>query len=151
MRRNVNYRKLEKILIGSTTKDKSKICRPQCGKNLSKAQFHGLERNYEIKLKHPTYRFINIYIKGDSIAIIDTLRLCRLHIITDDYAKVFYENKTLSVHRLVLEAKLGRELMDGEQTHHLNRNKLDNRPNNLIAVDNNTHKLIHKILKEIEK
>ena len=65
--------------------------------------------------------------------------------------KVFYENKTLSVHRLVLEAKLGRELSDREQTHHLNRNKLDNRPSNLIAVDNNTHKFLHKILKEIEK
>ena len=37
------------------------------------------------------------------------------------------------VHRLVLEAKLGRKLADDEEAHHINADRLDCRPENLEA------------------
>lgn len=43
------------------------------------------------------------------------------------------------VHRLVLEAKLGRPLRDDEQAHHINGNTLDNSPENLQAVPRVKH------------
>lgn len=43
------------------------------------------------------------------------------------------------VHRLVLEAKLGRGIRRGFQAHHINGNTLDNRPENLQEIETETH------------
>ena len=43
----------------------------------------------------------------------------------------------LATHRLVMERILGRKLQKGEVVHHINRNRKDNRPENL-ALCNNT-------------
>jgi len=47
------------------------------------------------------------------------------------------------VHRLVLEAKLGRKLTNDEEAHHINGDRLDCRPENLEAqpVDGHRHYL----------
>lgn len=44
------------------------------------------------------------------------------------------------VHRLVLEAKLGRPLGENEETHHLNGDRLDCRPENLEVVKVEEHR-----------
>jgi hypothetical protein len=44
------------------------------------------------------------------------------------------------VHRLVMEAKLGRKLEADEEVHHLNGNRLDARPENLKVVEVEEHR-----------
>jgi len=40
-------------------------------------------------------------------------------------------------HIIILEAKLGRPLKNGEVTHHIDENKLNNSPENLMAFESN--------------
>lgn len=47
-------------------------------------------------------------------------------------------------HRLVAETKIGRALRPGEQVHHKNHDKTDNRPENLEVVTIQEHRLEHR-------
>lgn len=48
-------------------------------------------------------------------------------------------------HRLVMEVELQRYLTSDEIIHHKNRNKSDNRPENLEVIDMAEHRRIHNI------
>jgi predicted Zn-ribbon and HTH transcriptional regulator len=47
-------------------------------------------------------------------------------------------------HRLVAAEKIGRPLTSEEHVHHINHDKLDNRPENLMIVDRAQHLIEHK-------
>lgn len=46
-----------------------------------------------------------------------------------------------TVHRLIAEYKMGRKLKKKEQVHHINHNKLDNHPDNIMVVKNHKEHL----------
>lgn len=46
-------------------------------------------------------------------------------------------------HRIVIEAKLGRSLRDGEEVHHIDRDRLNNDPENLLVVTRAQHMRLH--------
>jgi hypothetical protein len=46
-------------------------------------------------------------------------------------------------HQQVMKAFLGRELLPGEEVHHLNGIKTDNRIENLFVIDKKNHSRVH--------
>lgn len=59
------------------------------------------------------------------------------------YRKMRVNGKQVNVCRYVMEQKLGRPLEKGEYVHHINGNKLDDRPENLALVSPKEHADIH--------
>jgi len=51
--------------------------------------------------------------------------------------------KKKSVHRMVMEDKLGRKLKDDEDVHHIDGNRTNNSPSNLEVVNHSLHILEH--------
>ncbi|EGC31396.1 hypothetical protein DICPUDRAFT_39985 [Dictyostelium purpureum] len=47
-------------------------------------------------------------------------------------------------HRTVAEKKIGRPIEPNEHVHHINKNKVDNRPSNLVVIKDNIHREVHR-------
>lgn len=61
------------------------------------------------------------------------------------YAMVTKDGIERLVHVLVAEAALGKPLPQGAQVHHIDENRLNNEPSNLVICPNNAyHRLIHQ-------
>lgn len=52
------------------------------------------------------------------------------------------------VHRLVAKGHLGRELRDDEHVHHINRDTVDNAPENLVVLPEGAHIRLHTEMRE---
>lgn len=55
------------------------------------------------------------------------------------------------IHRLLAEKVLGRELLPGEEVHHIDLNHLNNRPENLTVLNKGEHSLLHSSVKARDK
>ncbi len=54
------------------------------------------------------------------------------------------------LHRVIVENKINRLLYFGEDVHHINKNKQDNRPENLEVLNKSEHATLHRKVNVIE-
>ncbi len=59
------------------------------------------------------------------------------------YEQRSFHGKRRAVHVLLMEEILGRPLKENEVVHHINEDKLDNRPENLMVMDRAEHNALH--------
>lgn len=62
------------------------------------------------------------------------------------YRMIWINGKKIYEHRHIMEQHLKRNLLPGEEVHHINGNKLDNRIENLKVLSVEEHKKNHRNL-----
>lgn len=65
------------------------------------------------------------------------------------YHKMRANGKQVSVHRYVMEQKLGRPLCPDEAVHHINGDRYDNRPENLTVMTISEHSRLENVGKTL--
>jgi hypothetical protein len=99
----------------------------QCG-----AVFHV----YPYRLREGTAKYCSRKCGYEAAATAD-------HINSDGYRRVTVDGKRVREHRHIMERHLGRPLRRGEEVHHINGVKHDNRIENLQVVTKSDHTRLH--------
>jgi hypothetical protein len=61
----------------------------------------------------------------------------------EGYRLILVNGRYIKEHRLVMERELGRKLKRNEEVHHLDQNKLNNDPANLVVLSKSHHARLH--------
>lgn len=61
------------------------------------------------------------------------------------YIYIYHDKRWVAEHRLIIEQKLGRRLTRGENVHHIDGDTENNKPNNLILLTPQEHRIRTKI------
>ncbi len=72
----------------------------------------------------------------------------RMH---NGYKQYYDGEKWVYTHRRVAEKELGAPIPEGNEVHHINKDTTDNRPENLMVLDKETHREIHNREREDAK
>jgi hypothetical protein len=134
------------LLKGCFKKGKTmqaKLCECGCGKKTPIAIRTCTSRGQK---KGEPLRFIN----GHNARLLDSAEQKR-RVSLRDYAsqrytgsrKNYVKLKNRHMHRVVAEQKLGRKLASGEIVHHIDGDKWNNHPNNLLVMTQAEHARIH--------
>lgn len=117
---------------------------PQCGKHVEKIRKDGLKQQY---CSHKCYA-INRERRGayKDFVIISGYKYIQCPDHPNSTKKGY-----VAEHRLIAENMIGRYLNQDEDIHHLNFNKLDNRPENIVILTKSEHSKLHAKLKPISK
>jgi hypothetical protein len=65
---------------------------------------------------------------------------------SEGYALTWHEGKVCYAHRLIYEQHFG-PIPEGYEVHHKNKNRTDNRPENLVAIPRGEHQRLHALTK----
>lgn len=63
--------------------------------------------------------------------------------VSGDYIQIYTKKGWRLEHRVIAGAALGRELKRGEVVHHINRDKTNNKNNNLLVCSSGYHRMLH--------
>lgn len=67
------------------------------------------------------------------------------------YRRVHHNGRYILEHRYVMEKELKRQLLAGEDVHHINGDRADNRPENLVVLPRAQHQKLHGDRRRINK
>ena len=70
---------------------------------------------------------------------------------SNGYHRIAVNGRHTYKHKIIMEKHLGRKLRKNEVVHHINKNKLDNRIENLKVMTILEHQRIHHLGKKYEK
>jgi len=122
-------------------------CGKEINKNLKPSLFntrifcsHDCANKFRSGSKHPMW-------KGGKSLTGSKYILLRASLLSkedrDKYGSMITKKNTILEHRLVAAKKIGRPLTQFEIVHHLNGDKTDNRPENLIVLTRKEHNIEH--------
>ena len=72
-------------------------------------------------------------------------KLCSNGYVLVKHPKSTRSDGYIQEHRLIIEEYFGRDLRSGEDVHHINGNKQDNRLTNLVVMDRGVHMRMHAL------